>query len=60
MTVGENELNPARRLVAEAISLCDLHGHGIAAAHLQLGLDLIEQLEAERETLREERSPWHG
>jgi hypothetical protein len=48
----------AQRLAAEAIALCGDLGHPIAAAHIQLGLDLLGGPTIEAHRLREDRSPW--
>lgn len=54
---GETDLELARSLAREAISLCERLGHHVAAAHLQLGLDLIDEA-PRRSSLRDHRAPW--
>lgn len=48
----------AQHLAAEAVELCAALGHSVAAAHIQLGLDLISTDPSAARHLREERSPW--
>jgi hypothetical protein len=48
----------AQRLAEEAIALCGDLGQPIAAAHIQLGLDLLGGAAPEADRLREDRSPW--
>jgi hypothetical protein len=48
----------AQRLAAEAIALCGDLGQPIAAAHIQLGLDLMGGPAPGADRLREDRSPW--
>jgi len=50
----------AQALAAEAIALCERLGHPVAAAHIQLGLDLLKGEAPAGARLREERSPWGG
>lgn len=52
------DLDKARALVGEAIALCDAAGVGLAANHLQLGVDHIDR--ALPAILREERAPFNG
>jgi len=52
------DLRQAKELAAAAIELCDRLGHPIAAAHIQLGLDMMEIEPPSRLNLREVRSPW--
>lgn len=44
-------------LVAEAIQICDRIGEGVAASHLQLGLDTLAAAKWV-ECLDERRRPW--
>ena len=52
-----DDFDRAQRLAAEAIELCDKLGQGLAAAHMQLGLDTLTAWRPKNE-IREERSPW--
>lgn len=52
-----SELDEARRLIEEAIRLCEANGRGIVAAHLQLALDLLK---GDGDGVAERRHEWGG
>lgn len=54
---NDDEIEAAARLAREAIALCDRNGQGIAAAHIQLGLDRLKGGDRP-DRLHEDRSPW--
>jgi hypothetical protein len=56
----DQDLERAKELAAEAVALCDRLGQSIAAAHIQLGLDLIKRQTPHLLSLREERAPWES
>ena len=53
----DTDMKRARELAEEAIGICDQHGKGLAAAHMQLGLDMITSDMPSRR-VRERRTPW--
>ncbi len=57
MAEDEADLELARTLAREAMALCNRLGRDIAAAHLQLVLDLLDD-RPRPFRLRDRRSPW--
>ncbi len=55
--VQSDDLQRARDLVEEALSICDAHGENLVAIKLQWALDTLPR-DRSRDRLREESVPW--
>jgi hypothetical protein len=57
LAVQSDDLQRARGLVEEALSICDAHGESLVAIKLQWALDTLPRNRRENR-LREEAVPW--